>query len=186
MAKPDLRGCEQVKGGESATDERNRTGHGLGTEDRANATKTEEHWDWKGLNLTCKISLKLTLENLPGTDLEDFGVEMSVWKEKDPFIKRGEKLTSTTGEPEIETRYSGAPAGVCPGARLQARVGGDRARRRLRREALTSGLQPSLSSIACADFTRKGWRARSDGSFPWSRSWLDEECRGPSGYAGTT
>ena len=45
MATPDLRGCEQVNGGESATDERNRTGHGLGTEDRANATKTDEHWD---------------------------------------------------------------------------------------------------------------------------------------------
>jgi len=128
----------------------------------------------------------MTLENLPGTDLERFEVEMSGWNENDPSIKRGENLTSTTGEPKMEILYSGAPAGVCPGARLQARVGGDRARRRLRREALTSGLQPSLSSIACADFTRKGWRARSDGSFPWSRSWLDEECRGPSGYAGTT
>ena len=111
---------------------------------------------------------------------------MSVWKEKDPSIKRGGKLTSTTGEPEIEITYSGAPAGVCPGARFQARAGGDRARRRLRNEALTSGLQPSLSSMAFADFTRKGWRARSNGSFPWSRSWLAEECRGPSGYAGMT
>ena len=186
MARPDLQGCEQVKGGENAASERNRTGRGLGTEDSENAAKTDEHWDWRGLNLACKLSLKMTLENLPGTDLERFEVEMSGWNENDPSIKRGENLTSTTGEPKMEILYSGAPAGVCPGARLQARVGGDRARSRLRREALTSGLQPSLSSIACADFTRKGWRARSDGSFPWSRSWLDEECRGPSGYAGTT
>ena len=128
----------------------------------------------------------MTLENLPGTDRERFGVEMSEWKEKEPSIKRGENLTSTTGEPEMETMYSGAPAGVCPGAKLQARAGGDRARRRLRSEALTSGLQPLLTSMACADFTRKGWRARSNGSFPWSRSWLLEECRGPSGYAGMT
>ena len=109
--------------------------------------KKEEHWDWKGLNLTCKISLKLTLENLPGTDRERFGVEISVWKENDPFSEKREKLTSTTGEPEIETRYSGAPAGVCPGARLQARAGGDRARRRLRSEALTSGLQLPLTTM---------------------------------------
>ena len=47
MARPDLRGCEHVKGGESATGGRNRTGHGLGTEDRANAAKIDEHWDWK-------------------------------------------------------------------------------------------------------------------------------------------
>ena len=48
MARPDLWGCEQVKGGESATGERNRTGHGLGTEDRANASKTDKHFDWEG------------------------------------------------------------------------------------------------------------------------------------------
>ena len=186
MAKPDLQGCEQVRGGGNAASERNRMGQGLGTEDNENAAKTDEHRDWRGLNLACKLSLKMTLENLPGTDLERFGVEMSEWNENDPSIKRGENLTSTTGEPKMEILYSGAPAGVCPGTRLQARVGGDRARRRLRSEALTSGLQPLLSSIACADFTRKGWRARSDGSFPWSRSWLDEEYRGPSGYAGTT
>ena len=95
-------------------------------------------------------------------------------------------MTSTTDGPRIETKYSGAPAGVCPGARLQARVGGDRARRRLRSEALTSGLQLSPSSIAFADFTRKGWRARSNGSFPWSRSWLLEACGGPVAYAGRT
>ena len=130
------------------------------------------------MNLVCKIALKVTLENLPGTDRERFGVEMSEWKEKEPSIKRGENLTSTTGEPKMEILYSCAPAGVCPGTRCQARAGGDRARRRLRNEALTSGLQPSLSSMAFADFTRKGWRARSNGSFPCSRSWLLEECRG--------
>ena len=84
----------------------------------------------------------MALENLPGTDRERFGVEMGEWKENEPSIKRGENLTSTTGEPKMEILHSGAPAGVCPGARLQARAGGDRARRRLRNEALTSGLQP--------------------------------------------
>ena len=186
MARPDLQGCEQVRGGGKAACGRNRTGQGLGTEDNENAAKTDEHRDWRGSNLACKISLKMTLENLPGTDLERFEVETSGWNENEPSIERGENLTSTTGEPKMEILYSGAPAGVCPGARLQARVGGDRARRRLRSEALTSGLQLPPSSIAFADFTRKGWRARSAGSFPWSRSWLDEECRGPSGYAGTT
>ena len=79
------------------------------------------------MNLTCKISLKLTLEDLPGTDRERFGVETSVWKEKDPFCEKGEKLTSTTDGPEIDTKYSGAPAGVCPGARPHAGAGKDRA-----------------------------------------------------------
>ena len=77
------------------------------------------------------MSLKLTLEDLPGTDRERFGVETSEWKEKDPSCEKGEKMTSTTDGPEIDTKYSGAPAGVCPGTRLHAGVGPVRSRKRL-------------------------------------------------------
>ena len=45
MVKPDLGGWVQASEGEDAMKGPNRTGQGLGTKDKANASNTEEHLD---------------------------------------------------------------------------------------------------------------------------------------------